>query len=144
MNTTLRLRAAISPGSATSPFTHLRRNYTYAGDHPMPETRIRPPQEIVADLHKRIAAKSPRHAAILAAFERLPREDTPAWDEREEAATSQEIARAKRQARLRRYTTLRLSGTSSIAAARELGLKERTAREYEHDMRAAMKETAGA
>jgi hypothetical protein len=136
MNGNLRVRATISPGGATSPFTDLRRNYSYAGNLPIPGTRIRSPREIVAELHREIAAKSPRHARLVAAFEALPREDEPAWDEWEESLSAREIAREKRRARLRQYTDLRVSGMTKASAARELGIAGRTASEYECDMKA--------
>ena len=83
--------------------------YTYAGNQPLPEKRIRSPREIVADLHTRIAAKSPRHAKLVADFEALPREPEPDWDEWEQESLSvREIAQAKRRARLRQYTDLRI------------------------------------
>jgi hypothetical protein len=48
----------------TSPLDALRRNYKR---HPLPEQAT--PKEIVARLHAEIAAKSPEHASLVAAFE---------------------------------------------------------------------------
>lgn len=57
-----------SGGAASSPYMILRRNYEVLSDE---ERRAGPsPREIVAGLHAEIAAKSPEHAALAAAFER--------------------------------------------------------------------------
>ena len=82
--------------------------------------------QITARLHAEIAAKSPEHAALVAAFEALPGLP-PAWDPAEEAA-------AKRTAWLERaaeYAALRSLDLTQEAAARHLRVCVRTAQNYE-------------
>jgi hypothetical protein len=93
------------------------------------------PREIVTDLHAEIAAQSPEHAALVAAYEALP------------ARPGYPLRRARRPAggmsaaRLRRlevYTALRLSGTGAKAAATRAGISHHTGRQYEADLIASL------
>jgi hypothetical protein len=91
-----------------------------------PETR-----RIVAELHKQIAAKSPEHAALVAAFEALP-SLPPAWDPAEEAAAR----RAAWLEQAERLAGFRERGLTQVAAARRIGVCERTAKNYEAALKA--------
>jgi hypothetical protein len=53
-----------SGGAASSPYMLIRRNYVVRADE------VLSPREIVARLHEEIAAKSPEHARLVAAFRR--------------------------------------------------------------------------
>lgn len=91
----------------------------------MPDPREMEPRQIVARLHAEIAAKSPEHAALVAAFEALPGLP-PAWDPAEEASAR----RAAWLERAGRYAAFRAVLTQE-AAARRLRICIRTARNYE-------------
>jgi hypothetical protein len=87
------------------------------------------PREIVAALHAEIAARSPGHAALVAAFEQIPRKPrTPIRVPRRPAVTS------PHRRRMEFYTALRLSGTGKKAAARQAGIVHHTGRRYEADL----------
>ena len=93
------------------------------------------PREIVARLHAEIAALSPGHAALVAAFEQRPRK--PGYPIR----AARRPAGYRSAARLRRlavYSSLRLSGSGLKAAARRAGLRPDIGRQYEADMLAAL------
>jgi hypothetical protein len=82
------------------------------------------PREIVAALHAEIAAKSPEHAALVAAWDamRAGRMAVPCPGE---AAVC-----AARQARVREYAKLRGQGLTLAQAAGRLGVSPRTAETY--------------
>jgi len=64
------LATGLACGS-TSPLEDLRRNYRVISDAERAGAQEPSPAEIVARLRKRIAAKSPKHAALVAEFEEL-------------------------------------------------------------------------
>ena len=85
------------------------------------------PREIAAWLHELIAAKSPEHAGLVAAFE-----DRNAGKVR--PGPPQRFPRSPylpRLERLGRYCVLRGSGTGKKAAATQVGIRPRTADRYE-------------
>lgn len=94
---------------------------------------IREPWEIVEALHRAIAAKSPEHAELVAAFEALPcgRSKVLAGEGRQAGgyARGQHISEAFR-ARLRAYLELRQEMSREQAAAR-LGIHYKTAQRYD-------------
>ena len=96
---------------------------------------IREPREIVAELHKRIAAKSPEHAALVARFEALPiaRGKAIPGEGRQTGglARGRHVSEAFR-ARLRAYLELRAHMTREQAAA-ALGIHYTTAQRYDSE-----------
>ena len=107
----------------------------------MPETALsyawrgrdeRTPREIVADLHRRIAAKSPAHAALVAGFEQRQagrRDDlADAVARRPPVPSASALRRAER---LRRFGELREAGRSREEAAAEVGVGPSAARSYD-------------
>jgi hypothetical protein len=61
------IRAAVSERSG---FNAIRSDYVVIGDGEREAAAQPSPREIVTRLHEIIAAKSPEHAALVAAFER--------------------------------------------------------------------------
>jgi hypothetical protein len=91
------------------------------------------PREIVARLHKVIAAKSPAHAALVARWEQ------------KQAARASDIhpqVTACRE-RMERYGELREDGMPPEEAAGEFGLQGSTAQRYEAYYKAARREDGG-
>lgn len=92
------------------------------------------PGEIVARLHREIASMSPEHAALVAAFEQIPRRPArPLREPRRPASCS-----GPRLKRLTVYSALRLSGASGKAAARKAGVSQRSGQQYEADFLGVM------
>ena len=87
------------------------------------------PREVVRRLHREIAATSPEHAALVAAFEALPR--------RAERPVREPRCLAKpgsvRYRRLSIYAAVRIGGGSGKAAARQAGVSQRSGQQYEAD-----------
>jgi hypothetical protein len=93
---------------------------------------IDPPSVIVARLHEQIAAKSPDLAALVAEYARGAsdlRRLRESGDPR-----GNDLRKAERDARMRRYAGLRASGRGKKAARDELGISQSTAIRYEADM----------
>jgi len=87
------------------------------------------PREIVAALHKQIAAKSPAHAALVAAYEAAPQRPVrPVRQPRRPAA-----AGSVRYRRLSIYAASRLGGASVKTAARKAGISRESGQQYEAD-----------
>jgi len=61
------IRAALGEGSG---FNAIRSDYVLIGDEDRERATQPSPREITTRLHEIIAAKSPEHAALVAAFER--------------------------------------------------------------------------
>lgn len=89
------------------------------------------PREIVAALHAEIAAKSPRHAALVAAFEAVPR-PVPRPPRRPRPPAHH------RARRLTMYGQLRIAGRSPRAAAEAVFLGPSSASQYEADFLATL------
>lgn len=91
---------------------------------------VESPAEIVARLHARIARKSPELAALVIAFEALPRPPRrPLLAPRPPAA-----AWSEREWRMSAYTAARLAGASEKAAATRAGIRWTSTWQYEADM----------
>lgn len=90
---------------------------------------LRSPSEIVADLHAQIAAKSPEHAALVAAFETLPRRPERLFCEPRPLARPGSV----RYRRLSAYAGHRLSGASEKDAARQACISPDSRPQYEAD-----------
>jgi hypothetical protein len=78
--------------------------------------------EIVAELRREIAAKSPEHAALVAEYERLqelPPEQIPSHQG------------TNRNARISEYAELRDDGASRAEACEAMGIGDTTARSYD-------------
>ena len=111
-----------------SPLITLSRNYHHSG------TPVEPtPAEIVAELHKRIAAKSPEHARLVAAFHRAQemRRLLLLGDGHEN------VLKTSRKWRVSEYGKLRARGVSVEAAAAAVGVSVSTAGEYGRELRRA-------
>lgn len=100
------------------------------------------PRQIVAGLHRQIAGLSPSHAALVEAFEALPRPDEPQWDVDEEASVKRTRSMVARRDRVAEYTELRKTLSREEAGDR-MGLKWRTTYDYEAGMRAAQGASRG-
>ena len=88
------------------------------------------PAQIVAGLHAEIAAMDPERAALVAAFEAIPRKPgLPVAKPRPAARPG--TVRHRRHAV---YTSLRLGGTGLKAAARRAGITPRAGQQYEADL----------
>jgi hypothetical protein len=88
------------------------------------------PAQIVAALHAEIAAMGPERAALVAAFEAIPRKPgLPVAKPRPAARPG--TVRHRRHAV---YTSLRLGGTGLKAAARRAGITPRSGQQYEADL----------
>ena len=115
----------------STPMEALRRDYRRRGTPEEPS-----PAEIVAGIHRQIAKMSPRHAAMVAEFERKQEEKARrllSGDDHEN------VLRTSRQNRVRKYGKLRARGVSVEAAAREVGVSLSTAGEYGRELRKAAK-----
>jgi len=86
------------------------------------------PGEIVAVLHAAIAAQSPEQAALVAAFDQVPR--TPPRPVRQPRAHA---AYQPRYQRMLVYSKTRLAGQGVKAAAKITGLSYSSAGQYEAD-----------
>lgn len=99
------------------------------------EAEIREPAEIVAELHRAIAKRSPEHAALVAAFEELTagKRRAEPGDGRETGgyARGQQVS-ADCRARMRRYLGLRQT-MSMVQAAAAMGIHPETARRYDRE-----------
>jgi hypothetical protein len=95
------------------------------------EDDARTPQEITAELHAEIAARSPEHAALVAEFERAD-----ALRVRPSGGRDAHNARlmAERDERMREYAALRASGLDKMAARRRMDLSDTAGKRYEADM----------
>lgn len=91
------------------------------------------PAQIVAGLHAEIAAMGPGSAALVAAFEALPRRRYLMAGPRPPARPG-----TVRWRRLTVYSSLRLGGACSKAAARKAGIGPRSGQQYEADFLAGM------
>ena len=114
--------ASITSGERQSPLVALRRNYQHPGDPEEPG-----PPEIVAELHKRIAAQSPDLARLVAAYERKQEERS-----RERRVN---VLKTERQQRVREYGNLLDDGWSPVDAAREVRVSLKTAGTYARELR---------
>ncbi len=127
-------RAVTVTGTSTTArmsLLDLRQDYVWRRDGTEPGPSEPSPAEIVAALHQRIAAKSPAHAALVAAFEA----QQPPRRERSYGLASHNAQRtAERDDRMRRYAALRASGLSKRQARTELGFSRWAADQYEADM----------
>ena len=95
--------------------------------------RIREPRELVAELHRRIAAKSPEHAELVARFEVLPSR-VPAGDGRQAGGQARgEQISATFRGKLRTYLALRADGLDRELAAAALGIHPKTAQRYDSE-----------
>jgi hypothetical protein len=86
------------------------------------------PREIVRRLHREIAAKSPDHAALVAAFE-------AGWAKVPQGSGYVQIQKEARIERLRKYAVLRADGANREDAARLVGVTTKTAENYDTDIR---------
>lgn len=102
------------------------------------DIKVEDPRQIVALLHAEIAALSPEHAALVAAFEALPRKHGYPLRRARPALPGPGSNCQRRVQRLAAYTSLRLSGTGKKAAARRIGVGHGTGRQYEADFLAAL------
>ena len=93
------------------------------------------PREIVAVLHREIAAQSPERAVLVAEYEALPAK--PGYPLRTPRLPSGGRSSARLE-RLEVYTALRLSGTGQKAAATRAGISHHTGRQYEADFLATL------
>jgi hypothetical protein len=89
------------------------------------------PAEIVARLHARIAAKSPEHARLVAAFESIPEELLGAWDPLDEQPPPEDRPVGGPRRRREGWMWLRTCGISPEEARAQLGVSTYTARRYE-------------
>ena len=108
---------------------------TVAGDEP-DDDDIEHPSVIGARLHAQIAARSPAHAALVAAFLALP-EIPPAGGLWEQAAPPPRppvftVSLPRRKAR---YLALRRDGADAAEAAGRTGTPRRTRARYETELR---------
>lgn len=89
------------------------------------------PRQIVTELHAEIAALSPEHAALVAAYEAIPRPvPRPARQPRRVAA--------HRARRLVTYGQWRIAGRSPRVAAEAVFLSPSSASQYEADFLASL------
>lgn len=93
----------------------------------------RSPREITASLHREIAAISPEHAALVAAFEAIPRADPRPVRQPRPHPVYQE-----RRRRMTVYSQARLAGRGPKAAARAAGVGASSASQYEADFLASL------
>lgn len=91
------------------------------------------PREIVARVHERIAALSPEHASLVAAYEAIPRSA-----QRPVRRPRPHPAYQSRQRRLTVYSQLRLAGREPRAAARSAGVGPSSSAQYEADFLASL------
>lgn len=127
---------ACAPGTPGPTRITVRRphDYWYRGAETEPFPGEPTPRQIVAQLHKQIAAKSPQHARLVAAFHALERERA----EREKKAGHRKrpcAASDARRERLEEFAALMESGLPVKAAARQMGVNARTARGYALEIR---------
>ena len=91
------------------------------------------PRVIVDRLHAEIAAISPEHAALVAAYRALPRPaPRPVRTPRPPAGTK------PRARKMLAYSSLRLGGYDTGAAARKAGISRYSAPRYEADFLATL------
>jgi len=91
------------------------------------------PREIVAALHEQIAAISPEHAALVAAYKEIPRPSPrPVRQPRTHPAYQ------SRYQRMTVYAQLRLAGRTPKAAARAAGVSRSSGGQYEADFLASL------
>jgi hypothetical protein len=92
---------------------------------------VEKPSEIVARLHARIAAKSPEHARLVAAFESIPEDLLGAWDPLDEHPPAEDRPVGGPRRRREGWLWLRTCGISPEEARAQLGVSTYTARRYE-------------
>ena len=95
------------------------------------EAYVEHPSEIVARLHAEIAAKSPEHARLVAAFNAIPEDLLGAWDPDDERQPAEPRPAGGPQRRREGWLWLRASGISPDEARAQLGVSARTARRYQ-------------
>lgn len=93
-----------------------------------PDPGVLSPREIVRRIHQEIAAKSPAHAALVASFE-------AGWERPLLGGADVHLQKRARLWRLREYAALRARNVSREEAARLLGIAEKTAENYDSDIR---------
>ncbi len=98
---------------------------------PRVAVRVEPPAEIVARLHAVIAAKSPEHARLVAAFESIPPELLGAWDPLDERPVPEGRPVGGPRRRREGWMWLRACGYGPAEARVQLGVSTYTARRYE-------------
>jgi hypothetical protein len=105
---------------------------TVPGDEP-DEEEVEHPSVIVARLHEKIAAKSPAHAALVAAFLALPEPPPPGglWEQ----AIPRRMFTPPPPRRKDRYLALRQDGVDPAEAAERTGTPSRTRVRYETELR---------
>lgn len=87
------------------------------------------PREIVTAVHEQIARQSPEHAALVAAYEAIPRSNPrPVRQPRSHPAYG------PRRQRMTVYTQLRIAGHGPQEAARKAGVGRSSASQYEADL----------
>jgi hypothetical protein len=90
------------------------------------------PQEIVAELHRQIAAKSSGRATLVAAFEAL-RRAVPGEGRETGGLASGKLTSAACRERMRHYLGLRAAGLSRAQAAARMGIHVKTAQRYDSE-----------
>jgi hypothetical protein len=91
------------------------------------------PREIVAALHEEMAARSPELAALVAAYEAVPRTAPRPLRQPRPAPVY-----AARRRRMTVYAQLRIAGAGPKAAARKAGVGRESTANYEADFLGAM------
>lgn len=120
---------ACAPASPGPSRLTVRRQYDYwyRGAETEPFHGEPTPRQIVARLHRQIAAKSPEHARLVAEFEAL------SCDE-ENPRNPLSAQSAARRVRIEEFAGLMKSGLTVKAAARRVGISERVGRAYRHEI----------
>ena len=95
---------------------------------------VQSPREIVAALHQQIAGQSPEHAALVAAYEAIPR----LGERPVRQARPCPVYGSRRYKRMTVYRQARLAGRGTKAAARLAGISRSSGGQYETDFLASL------